>query len=73
MKDIAIIGFSNWFMSKVITPRLSSVDQPSYEMGIVSFNLLMEEMQCRKEDIPFSPKIMELKTQIIPRESSIKI
>ena len=72
-KDIAVIGFSNWFMSKVITPRLSSVDQPSYEMGIVSFNLLMEEMQCRKEDIPFSPKIMELKTQIIPRESSIKI
>ncbi len=71
-KDIAVIGFSNWFMSKVITPRLSSVDQPSYEMGIVSFNLLMEEMQCRKEDIPFSPKIIELKTQIIPRESSIK-
>jgi LacI family transcriptional regulator len=70
--DIAVIGFSNWFMSKVITPRLSSVDQPSYEMGIVSFNLLMEEMQCRKEDIPFSPKIIELETQIIPRESSIK-
>ena len=72
-KDIAVIGFSNWFMSKVITPKLSSVDQPSYEMGVVSFNLLLEEMQCRKEELPFKPKIIELQTNIIARESSIKM
>ena len=72
-KDIAVIGFSNWFMSKVITPKLSSVDQPSYEMGVVSFSLLLEEMQCRKEELPFKPKIIELQTNIIARESSIKI
>ena len=72
-KDIAVIGFSNWFMSKVITPKLSSVDQPSYEMGVVSFNLLLEEMKCRKEELPFKPKIIELQTNIIARESSIKI
>jgi LacI family transcriptional regulator len=72
-KDIAIIGFSNWFMSKVITPKLSSVDQPSYEMGVVSFNLLLEEMQCRKEELPFKPKTIELETNIVARESSIKM
>jgi len=26
-EDIAVFGFSNWFMSSVITPTLSSVDQ----------------------------------------------
>jgi LacI family transcriptional regulator len=72
-KDIAVIGFSNWFMSKVITPKLSSVDQPSYEMGVVSFNLLLEEMLCRKEELPFKPKIIELETNIVARESSIKM
>lgn len=71
-KDIAVIGFSNWFMSKVITPKLSSIDQPSFEMGVVSFNLLLEEMQCRKEELPFIPKIIELKTQLVARESSLK-
>jgi LacI family transcriptional regulator len=42
-------------------------------MGVVSFNLLLEEMQCRKEELPFKPKIIELQTNIIARESSIKI
>lgn len=70
-RDIKIIGFSNWFMSQVITPKLSTVDQPSYEMGIESFNLLLEEMNCRKEMKSFSPRIIELETSIIERESTL--
>jgi LacI family transcriptional regulator len=70
--QIAVIGFSNWFMSQVITPKLSTVDQPSHQMGIVSFNLLLEEMNCRKEEIPFIPRTVELETQIIIRESSLR-
>jgi LacI family transcriptional regulator len=66
-QDIKIIGFSNWFMSQVITPKLSTVEQPSHEMGIAAFNLLLEEMVARKE---FSHKTIELDTQIIVRESS---
>jgi LacI family transcriptional regulator len=71
-KKIAVIGFSNWFMSQVITPKLSSVDQPSLEMGIVAFDLLLEEMISRKDGIPFTPKTIELKTSIIERDSSKK-
>jgi LacI family transcriptional regulator len=70
--QIAVIGFSNWFMSQVITPKLSTVDQPSHQMGIVSFNLLLEEMNCRKEEIQFVPRTIELETEIIIRESSMK-
>ncbi len=70
--QIAIIGFSNWFMSQIITPKLSTVDQPSYEMGVAAFNLLLEEMICHKEGKVFHPRTIELETSIIERESSLK-
>lgn len=70
--QIAVIGFSNWFMSQVITPKLSTVDQPSYEMGVAAFTLLLEEMLCRKEGKVFNPRTIELETTIIERDSSLK-
>jgi LacI family transcriptional regulator len=70
--DIAVIGFSNWFMSQVISPKLSTVDQPSYEMGIIAFDLLLEEMICHKDNLPFIPRTIELETSIVERESSMR-
>lgn len=70
--QVAVIGFSNWFMSQVITPKLSTVDQPSHEMGVSAFKLLLEEMNFHKKGIPFIPKTIELETKIIERESSLK-
>ncbi|MBS7785892.1 LacI family DNA-binding transcriptional regulator [Flavobacterium sp. CYK-55] len=70
--QIAVIGFSNWFMSQVITPKLSTVDQPSYEMGAQAFQLLLEEMICHRDQKPFEPKTIELKTTIIERESTLR-
>lgn len=68
--QIKVIGFSNWFMAQVISPKLSTVDQPSYEMGSKSFDLLLEEMICKKESKPFLSKIVELETAVIEREST---
>lgn len=70
-QQIKIIGFSNWFMSQVITPKLSTVDQPSYEMGTQSFKLLLEEINLKKEFLPFVPKTIEMETSIIERESTL--
>ena len=70
--QIAIIGFSNWFMAQVMTPKLSTIDQPSYEMGVAAFSLLLEEMTCRKDGRSFLPRTVELKTSIIIRDSSLK-
>lgn len=69
-QQVKIIGFSNWFMSQVITPKLSTVDQPSYEMGVQSFRLLFEEMTHKKNETLFSPRTILLKTSIIEREST---
>ena len=70
--QIAIIGFSNWFVSQVISPKLSTVDQPNYEMGVAAFGLLLEEIVCRKNDKTFVPRIVELGTSVIVRESSLR-
>ncbi len=70
--QVKVIGFSNWFMSQVITPKLSTVDQPSFEMGVQSFKLLLEEINIKKELLPFKPKTIELETAIIERESTLK-
>ncbi|TDD78585.1 LacI family DNA-binding transcriptional regulator [Flavobacterium caseinilyticum] len=72
-EQVSVIGFSNWFMSQVITPKLSTVDQPSHAMGVESFNLLLEEMNCHREGIPFTPRTVELDTHVIIRESSIRV
>jgi LacI family transcriptional regulator len=69
-EQIKIIGFSNWFMGQVITPKLSTIDQPGYEMGLQSFDLLYEEMQ-HKEDTVFKYRTVELETGLIARESTL--
>lgn len=70
--QIAVIGFSNWFMSQVITPKLSTIDQPSYEMGVEAISLLLSEIESNKENKVFEPRIIELGTSVIVRESSLK-
>ncbi len=70
--QIALIGFSNWFMAQVISPKLSSIDQPSYEMGVAAFSLLHEEMICQREGRVFKPRIIELETSLVVRESSLR-
>ncbi|SDX80047.1 LacI family DNA-binding transcriptional regulator [Flavobacterium degerlachei] len=72
-EQVAVIGFSNWFMSQVLTPKLSTVDQPSHLMGVEAFNLLLEEMHCHKEGTTFTPRTIELETNTIIRESSMRI
>ncbi len=69
-EKIKVMGFSNWFMGQVITPKLSTVDQPGLEMGIAAFDVLLEEITNNKKGIITEPKIIELPTKVIERESS---
>lgn len=68
--DISIMGFSNWFISSAITPSLSTVDQPGYEMGKKTFKVLLKEMNAKKDGVPFEPITKVLKTKIIKRNST---
>ncbi|WP_047548202.1 LacI family DNA-binding transcriptional regulator [Psychroserpens sp. Hel_I_66] len=68
--DISVIGFSNWFMSSVISPKLSTIDQPGYLMGKTAFKLLFKEIKKRKKKEPITFETVELETNLIIRESS---
>ena len=71
-QDVALIGFSNWFISQVITPKLRSIRQPDHEMGVEAARVLLKEINQRKHNIPVVPGLIELETGLVIRESTIK-
>ena len=69
-EDIAVMGFSNWFISSAITPSLSTIDQPGYEMGKTTFKTLFKEMKAKKKEKPVTHQTIELPTNLIVRNST---
>lgn len=69
-EDISVVGFSNWFMSSVISPTLTTINQPGYEMGKEAFKLLYKEIKNRKQNSPIKLKTIELETKLIKRAST---
>lgn len=71
-EQIAVFGFSNWFMSTVISPKLTTIDQPGYDIGQRAASILIDEIAQTKEHLPVKHQIVELPTTIIERESTIR-
>jgi LacI family transcriptional regulator len=69
-EDIAVFGFSDWFMSSVITPSLSSVKQPEFEMGRKATEILINEIKNLKNKIPYSFQEVVLPTSLVIRKST---
>lgn len=72
-EDISIVGFSNWFMSSVISTTLTTIDQPGYEMGRAAFKQLYKEMKQLKKNKPVVYKEIVLETTLVKRESTKEI
>ena len=66
--DIALAGFSNTYMTSLLDPPLTTVEQPSYEIGKTAAQLLMEQINSNDEN--FVPKFIVLKTHLIVRGST---
>ncbi|WP_026775369.1 LacI family DNA-binding transcriptional regulator [Polaribacter sp. Hel_I_88] len=71
-KQINIIGFSNWFMASVISPSLTTINQPGFEMGKKAFKLLYKEIKDKKRKKIISYKDVILETDLVIRESTKK-
>lgn len=69
-EQIAVFGFSNWFMSTVISPKLTTIDQPGYEIGKEAANILINELELIKNHKTVKHKIIEISTNLIEREST---
>ena len=68
--DISVMGFSNWLITRITTPTLSTIDQPGYDMGLQAFNLIYEEIMSRKNQIRIRHRTIELPADLIIRNST---
>lgn len=66
--EMAIIGFNDEPTSSLLTPSLSSVAQPTYEMGQLTVSLLLTQIQAEQ---PIQNAVTHrLNTTLMVRESS---
>jgi len=69
-QDIAIVGFNNDIIGKVIEPKLTSINYPGFEMGELAARTLMSHL---KGTIDMNvTSTMVIKSELIIRESSLK-
>jgi DNA-binding LacI/PurR family transcriptional regulator len=66
--DIALAGFSNTHMTALLDPPLTTVEQPSYEIGKTAAQLLMEQIMSNDEN--YISKFIVLKTHLVIRGST---
>lgn len=69
-EDIAVSGYSNEPFAALISPKLTTVEQYSMEMGKATARLLLDEMQSDSDET--IPRKTILKPKLIIRESTIR-
>lgn len=67
-KDVAVVGFTNDPMSAIISPSLTTFEEPAMEVGMKSCELLLNHISKKN----FEPKEIVLNGKLIIRESSKK-
>jgi DNA-binding LacI/PurR family transcriptional regulator len=68
--DIGLVGFNNEPVTNLVTPTISSVDQPAFELGKVAAKLFIERVH-NNEDMSHVEEV--LRPKLIIRESSQRI
>jgi LacI family transcriptional regulator len=69
-QDIGLVGFNNEPVTKLVTPTISSVDQPAFELGKIAAKLFIETMH-NNDDMSEVEEV--LKPKLCVRESSQRI
>ncbi|WP_296621721.1 LacI family DNA-binding transcriptional regulator [Marivirga sp.] len=70
-EDIAVMGFSDWKMSSIVDPPLSSVSQPDFEMGRKAIELITKEIQLKRDNKPVKYETHIMETSLVLRESTL--
>ena len=67
--EVKMVSFNNEPICSLVSPTISSIAQPLEEIGRLSVELLLEQIE-HKTDNPI-PRVEVLKTKLIVRESSV--
>src|SRR5690606_21165536 len=68
--DIAVVGFNNDPICRIIEPNLSTIDYPGYEMGEVAVRNLIQRMGGFEDHS--MTNTVTLRSELIVRASSLK-
>lgn len=69
--DIGLVGFNNEPVTRLVTPCISSVDQPAFEVGKMAAKLFIERVHNNESDMNQVEEI--LKPKLFIRESSQRL
>lgn len=68
--EIAIVGYSNEPFSEVVTPSISTIKQPGFEMGQKAAQMLIKQIE--NKDISIKFETVTMPNELVIRESSLK-
>lgn len=69
-QDIGLVGFKNEPVTRLVTPAISSVDQPAFELGKIAAKLFIELVH-NNDDMSEIEEV--LKPKLFIRESSQRL
>jgi LacI family transcriptional regulator len=69
-EDIGLVGFNNEPVVSLVTPAISSIEQPAFELGKIAAKLFIEALHQESDHIP---EEQVLKPKLMVRASSQKI
>lgn len=67
--EVALVGFTNTPESTLLTPSLTTVAQPAYQMGEIAASHMLEQIDSPEK---YVPREVILKTELLIRSSSLK-
>lgn len=67
-EDIAVVGFDNTSIASMYDPQLTTISQPRYDLGKISMEFLLEQIN----DNDISAQEIYLEHELIIRESTVK-
>ena len=67
-EEIAIIGFNNDIISRIVEPQLTTIDYPGHEMGVMAAKCLID--QLNDNDTLSKSHSVILKSRLLIRAST---
>ena len=68
-KDVAVLGFNNETICRLVEPSLSSIDHPAFDMGAAATEILLQ--QIIKNEIHQEKRL--IKSRLVVRESTNRV
>ncbi len=67
--DMAVIGWDDFDLAKLLSPALTVVTQPTYSIGTISAERMIDRLQHTQNDLKAKESKIVLKTELVIRES----